>query len=626
MARYLASLPTMGVPSLPGLPPGLPPGLHPYAGHPLPPSVMAGYPPELLQQAYGMAQLPPNSAGELVARMQENKIRAEESRRLELERRDLAKAREGMRASPSAVKKSSDGRDSQVKLPKISSPALHRLQPNVSSDIKLPTSPLDISEVRTVSPSDSVKSASPSPRSPSPPLDPDYTVSRCRPYVPKQRAKPTVSVSTPKKMFVRPFEDDYSPVLPASGLTPSEDHEDISAASLSTHKGCKEGSTNVDLDDIVKPDDQDSDYESMSSDSSIKKEGSLQLCPNSGHLLSELSEEAVTVFREPDTDIATQKDKLKYLRYFRLVTHRKKNDIEIKKLERRRERLRERSPSPVPVKLDERPMSPELPLPSIAPHLNRLPETHAKAMYLSAIGLCRNSEEQKITNEVIWSVVLDDRLAREKDKERALTKYFVRLREMTDQQSQEVLGRGVKRSWEESFLPPSQSVELLSPVSPRAQLNIPSCDRLANDSPTSIPSEINLCSLQPISKPSLLLQEVKSEPGTAPPAHLQPHLSKVLTSPYKPEVKTEPEDLSVVRKKKQTSAVFWPGVEAILESYKKFTAGNNRIEKVNIKHYCGRDKPFSLIVLTELSSVSFYLYLVTFEKPQLRMISKFFPV
>ena len=603
VARYLATLQGMGIPSLASLPPGLPPGLHHYPGHPLPPSVMAGYPPELLQ-AYGMGQLPPSSAAEMVARMQENKLRAEESRRLEIERRDLAKTREAARdhrASPSAVKKSSgDSRDALVKLSKISSPspALQRLQPSVSSDIKLPTSPLDISQVRTVSPSDSVKSASPTPSSPSPPLDPYYTVSRCRPYVPKPRAKlaklsddpqgcvNVSSVSTPKKMFVRPFEDDYSPIHPASGLAPSEEHLDISASSLSPDKECKQSNTNVDLDDIVKPDDQDSDYESMSSDSSIKKEGSL-LCPNSGHLLSELSEEAVTVFREPETDMATQKDKLKYLRYFRLVTHRKKNDIEIKKLERRRERLKERSPSPVPVKEDERPTSPELPLPSIAPHLNRLPETHAKAMYLSAIGLCRNSEEQKITNEVIWSVVLDDRLTRERESERALTKYFVRLREVTDQQSQEVLGRGVKRSWEESFLPPSQAVDLPAPVSPRAQLNIPSCEslsssRLTCDSPAPLHTEINLCSLQPISKPSLLLQEIKSEPGTAPPAHLQPHVgvSKVLPgSPYKPEtVKSEPEDLSIVRKKKQSSPLYWPGVEAILESYKKFTAGTNLLD------------------------------------------------
>ena len=208
-------------------------------------------------------------------------------------------------------------------------------------------------------------------------------------------------------------------------------------------------------------------------------------------------------------------------------------------------------------------------------------------MYLSAIGLCRNTEEQKVSNEIIWSVVLEDRLTRERGRERPITKYFVRLRDLTDQQAQEAAGRGVKRSWEESFLPPSstssQPVEAASlPVSPRAHLNIPSCETVSrlttSDCSPSPPAsvEINLCSLQPIAKPSLLLQEIKTEPGTAPPAHLQPHLgfSKVLPgTSYKAEIKAEPEDLTVVRKKKPASPVIWPGVEAVLESYKRFTAG-----------------------------------------------------
>ena len=595
MARYLATLQTMGVspghpgfPPLPSLPPSLPPGLHPAS---LPPSVLAGYPPELLQ-AYGLAG-PAGSQADLVARLQE-------ARRLELEaRKDLAKTRErSERASPAAPlgkKLSSDGREVRdsrdshhLKLARLSSPAASGRSSAVSSDLRLP-------EVRPVSPSDSVKSASPTPSSPSPPPDPDYTVSRCRPYVPKPRSvlgplPDDQRASTPKKMFVRPFEDNYSPVLP-----PSE-HLDISASSLSPDKEGKGSSTNVDLDDIVKPDDQDSDYESMSSDSSIKKEGS-SLCPNSGQILAE-EESKEVVFLQPETDVAQHKDKLKYLRYFRLVTHRKKNDIEIKKLERRRARLRERSPTPPP-HCEARPGSPELPLPSTAPHLNRLPETHAKAMYLSAIGLCRNTEEQKVSNELIWSVVLEDRLTRERERERPITKYFVRLRELSEQQNQEVTGRGVKRSWEErererdTFLPPSHPLDPASTmaVSPRAQLNIPSCETVSrlttSDSSPSPPTqvEINLCSLQPLAKPSLLLQEVKTEPGSpqaplAPPAHLQPHLgfSKVLSaSPYKAEVKTEPEDLSVVRKKKPpASPLIWPGVEAVLESYKQFTAGNSQ--------------------------------------------------
>lgn len=343
--------------------------------------------------------------------------------------------------------------------------------------------------------------------------------------------------------------------------------------------------TNVELDDIIKPDDQDSDYESMSSDSSIKKEGSI-LCPTSGHLLTD--DEAVVpkegVFREPEPDMS-QKDKLKYLRYFRLVTHRKKNDIEIEKLEKRKSRLRERSPSPIP-QVEERAASPVLPLPTVAPHLNRLPETHAKAMYLSAIGLCRNSEEQKSNNEIVWSAVLDDRLAR--DDNSAINKYFVRLRDMTEPV------RGVKRCWNGNLLPPSDT-DL--PLSPRylqsTPLNIPSCEALSRLScesihsadPISLPSsvEINLCSLQPIAKPTLLLQEVKSEPGTAPPAHLQ-HVGfpKVL-SPFKTEIKSEPEDLSMSKKKKPNSPPPWPGVEAIIESYKKFSSDYEQEKSILIE-------------------------------------------
>ena len=732
MARYAAAAASLGVsPGVypgPGglgshLAPGGPPGMPMFPGGVLPPALLASYPPELLQ-AYGLAGpghgFPPTSAAAVeMARMHE-KLRSDEVRRLELEarkeadRREQLKTRDRERSSPAPLaivppgKKSSS--DALLKLSKIASHQpdipMQRLQPSVSqsckneiqskldgnshpavaskhgpaatkhnsipSDIKLPTTPLDFSElsVKTssgsdtngivtiplCSPSDSVKSASPSP---SPPPDPNYTVSRCMPYVPKPRNRSAVvvtpdvsdvtSASTPKKLFVRPFEDDYSPIQPqSSGLGSAEEPLDISASSLSPNKDCKQGEsseTNVDLDDIVKPDDQDSDYESMSSDSSIKKEGSV-LCPSSGHLLTDdetLSQVSLLpklgVFREPEPDTVSRRDKLNYLRYFRLVTHRKKNDIEIEKLEKRKERLRERSPSPIAV-TEDRCSSPELPLPSVPPHLNRLPETHAKAMYLSAIGLCRNSEEQKVSNEIMWSVILDDRLTRETgtpDKRSVITKYFVKLRDLSQSQTAgtadnspgELNSRGVKRSFDGSFLSPVSGQAVASsdgkPVnmsdlaeassgslSPRYNgLNIPSSDavsalsRLGNSDNTnvngdnnssspsvSLPSsvEINLCSLQPIAKPTLLLQEVKTEPGsggggpggpasappTAPPAHLQPHLSypRVLSSsPFKSEVKTEPEDLTVTKKKKSNSSYSWPGVEAILESYKKFTAG-----------------------------------------------------
>ena len=115
------------------------------------------------------------------------------------------------------------------------------------------------------------------------------------------------------------------------------------------------------------------------------------------------------------------------------------SDVEIAKLEKRRKRLRERSPSPIPP-LDETPSggsvnyprrqpSPLLPLPSVPPHLNRLPESHAKIMYMSAIGLARATEDQKLVHEIVWSAILDDRLARG-DHNSTINTYFTRLRDM----------------------------------------------------------------------------------------------------------------------------------------------------------------------------------------------------
>ena len=60
----------------------------------------------------------------------------------------------------------------------------------------------------------------------------------------------------PKCLFVRPFEDDYSPVRPESGAAVSPPSRPLVKLEL----------------DGRKVEDQDSDYESMSSDSSVKRE------------------------------------------------------------------------------------------------------------------------------------------------------------------------------------------------------------------------------------------------------------------------------------------------------------------------------------------------------------------
>ena len=490
--------------------------------------------------------------------------------------------------------------DSLVKLSKIASePVQHSNAMSVKTAGLNNKTDCDIVsdqgiETIALSPSDSVRSASPSSPSPPPDTDPHLTVSRCRPYTPKQRPRPGDNsdhrTSTPKKMFVRPFEDDYSPI-PAT-VNGDKSLEDLSSTNGddSVNKDCAKN--NIDLEDCVKPEDQDSDYESMSSDSSVKKDvtGSSGVTESVVSVSNGVSDHEESVFREPSSDTVSpvsRKDKLKYLRYFRLITHRKKNEVELKKLERRKERLRERSPSPPSLTTtDLRCTSPELPLPSVPPHLNKLSETHAKVMYLSAIGLCRNTEEQKMTHEQMWSVILEDRLTRDQDSESVTTKYFIRLRDMSsapepsDLTSSECHQRGVKRSVNGEVATGETSPTSSPPHTRYNGLNIPTSDalsRLSSDhTPVmSLPSsvEINLCSLQPIAKPTLLLQEADHSTA-APPAHLQhPHcLPAVLQHP----VNTEPEDLSVNKKRKcSTSSYQWPGVEAILESYKKFTTGTD---------------------------------------------------
>jgi len=199
--------------------------------------------------------------------------------------------------------------------------------------------------------------------------------------------------------------------------------------------------------------------------------------------------------------------------------------------------------------------------------------SHAKVMYLSAIGLCRNTEEQKVNHEQVWSAVLEDRLTR--DRGSTVNKFFVRLRSITEQQQDQ---QGVKRTWNgivEDVLPPS---------SLRTPLNIPSCEALCrlqegNEARVSLPSnvEINLCSLQPIAQPSLLVQEVNQEYSTAaPPAHLQHHGLPRNLSPFARGANdsvVEPEDLSQpAKRRKPSSPVPWQGVDAISEAYRKFRA------------------------------------------------------
>ena len=94
------------------------------------------------------------------------------------------------------------------------------------------------------------------------------------PMAPKSEPMPLSGSFTPKCLFVRPFEDDYSPIarpdsrpssIPSSLVSPSVKFEaKVEAMEVSKVEVIEVGGGKVE--------DQDSDYESMSSDSSIKRE------------------------------------------------------------------------------------------------------------------------------------------------------------------------------------------------------------------------------------------------------------------------------------------------------------------------------------------------------------------
>ena len=157
-------------------------------------------------------------------------------------------------------------------------------------------------------------------------------------------------------------------------------------------------------------------------------------------------------------------------------------------MERRKELLRERSPSPPPPTPPSRCPSPELPLPTLPPHQARLPESHAKVMYLSAIGLCRNSDEQKMNAEVSWSAVLDNRINQGRHNT-PINLYFTRLRNMSDS-----FLSAVKRDYQGTFLPPCRSP---LPSSRPSSLSSSHPSSLSSSHTSPLPP-----SLPPVSEPS----------------------------------------------------------------------------------------------------------------------------
>ena len=220
-------------------------------------------------------------------------------------------------------------------------------------------------------------------------------------------------------------------------------------------------------------------------------------------------------------------------------------DVEIAKLEKRKARYLERSPSPpnvVPAvsASDLKPPSPELPIPSVAPHKNNLAESNAKLMYMSAIGLCRVPDSDKDDNEIAWNAILDDRIARR--SESVTTIYMKRLRDK--------FNFGVKRKTdEETFLSPATNL----------------CGSHSSSSPMSNVT-IDFSSLVP-------LPRHEAQNSTSPGPDLPP-LS--VMQPKKPGSKGTNSSSGGVKeaKKKRIPIIPWPGVEAIIESYKNFVKGN----------------------------------------------------
>ena len=214
-------------------------------------------------------------------------------------------------------------------------------------------------------------------------------------------------------------------------------------------------------------------------------------------------------------------------------------------------------------------------------------------MYMSAIGLCKISEDQKVDNEVIWNSILDDRLVR--NGQTTINVFFRRVREMSGAPC-----RGSKRSWRGTLLSPGpEDQDSSASAQNNNTLNIPTSASVScltrtqhenslsistngsgplpldqhPSAPTSSSLPINLSSLVPISKSSLLLQEVKSEPTPTLPAHLQlASLPRLLgtTKDSRTRADSGPEDLSVPKKKKPGLFLQWPGVDAIMESYQKY--------------------------------------------------------
>ena len=228
-------------------------------------------------------------------------------------------------------------------------------------------------------------------------------------------------------------------------------------------------------------------------------------------------------------------------------------------------------------------------------------------MYLSAIGLCRNTEEQKLNNEIIWSAIVDNRIHHKRD-DSSINIYFKRLRGMSDS-----FLRGVKRDYHGTFLAPctdSQTIPLstaLSILNTDSTMFSSGSDSSQLESitihdssqsfhpgetidPAHVESSIhNLESSSTHSEPSRLYVETshRSGEGSVSGSHSYAHPGLFHVSQRIPgddptentlglalSIKTEDGKRVMLRNDlSQVTPPHWPGVDAVIESYRRYAQG-----------------------------------------------------
>ena len=220
--------------------------------------------------------------------------------------------------------------------------------------------------------------------------------------------------------------------------------------------------------------------------------------------------------------------------------------------------IRQSLPSPSKLVLETsspvKPPSPTLPLPSRTTKLP--PETNAKLMFFTMLGLLKLGDTDKKEHEMIWDVILEDKCARQSCS--TTMTYFMKLKE-----NQVEPDANKEPSKDLVFLNSQDFINASSSSSPQAQA-APEAEQDLNSLKKPL-LPINLSTLLPVSKNSLgdvveLKKPTWLQSGTLNIPGLSSMLNKSLVKTGTPQ---EPP--------KETLA--WPGIEAIKESYMKYHEG-----------------------------------------------------